>query len=320
MPNKLRCAVIGVGNMGANHARVYFELPESRLVAVSDVNKKIGNAAAQKFSTHYYEDYLEMLEKEKIDLVSICVPTVLHYIVAQECANQKINILLEKPIAINLDYAEKILNLAQKQKIKFLVGHIERFNPAITKVKEIIDKGELGEVINIIARRVGGLPPQIRDANIAVDLAIHDIDIANYLLGANPQKIIVNKQKNHLEKREDSVEFFLKYKKASAFIQSNWITPIKIRKLNITGSDGYLEMDYISQSIKFYKSNYQKFKETTDVFADYVLKFSDPDQINIIPQKKEPLKEEILYIINAILKNTQINSSFALDALKIATY
>jgi UDP-N-acetylglucosamine 3-dehydrogenase len=103
----------------------------------------------------------------------------------------------------------------------------------VKKVKEMVEKGELGKVINITIRRVGGFPPQIRDANIAVDLAIHDIDIANYLLSDLPSEVYVNKARNHIVEREDSVEFFLKYNsKSSAYIQANWVTPVKIRKLN----------------------------------------------------------------------------------------
>ena len=93
---------------------------------------------------------------------------------------------------------------------------------------------------------------------------------------------------------------FLKYKRASSYIQANWISPVKIRKLNITGSEGYLEMDYISQKIEIYKSNYSKFKEESSNFSDYVLLFSEPDITNVSVKKKEPLKEEILFFIDCI--------------------
>jgi UDP-N-acetylglucosamine 3-dehydrogenase len=167
-------------------------------------------------------------------------------------------------------------------------------------------------------RRVGGFPPQIKDANISVDLAIHDIDIANYLLDALPEQIICNKQKYHTQSREDSVEFFMKYKKTSVYVQANWISPVKIRKLTVTGTEGYLEMDYITQKIEFYKSNYSKFKQAGEGYSDYILLFSEPDKISITVAKKEPLLEELSYFIHAIETREKINSSFALDALKIA--
>ncbi len=316
--NQIKAAVIGVGNMGKNHVRTYANMQEVELVGISDLNAELGESLAQEFDTKYLEDYLTMIKNEKPEIVSICVPTNLHYKVAKDCIENGVNILLEKPICNNIEEAKKLIELANNAGIKLLVGHIERFNPAVRKVKEMVEKGELGKVTSIMTRRVGGFPPQIKDANIAVDLAIHDIDIINYILGETPQEICVNKQKNHIEKREDSVEIFMKYSQASGYCQANWITPVKIRKLNITGSEGYLEMDYINQQIEFYKSNYEKFKEEIAGFSDYILKFSEPDKIIISVAKKEPLKEEILHLIKMIQEGKEIDCNFAVDALKIA--
>lgn len=318
MPNNLKAAVIGVGNMGRNHARIYSEIPRVDLCAVSDINEKSAKNISKEYNVKYYSDFRNLLKKEKPNLVSVCVPTSQHYNIANICLREKTHTLLEKPITLNLLEGEKLIKTASQKKVKLLVGHIERFNPAVIKVKDIIKKGSLGKIVAIIARRVGGFPPQIKDANIAVDLAIHDIDIVNFLLDMLPQKIIVNKQKNHIRRREDSVEFFLQYKKTSAYIQANWITPVKIRKLNITGTEGYLEMDYISQKIDFYKSNFKKFREFTGNFSDYILRFSEADIKNIEVPKKEPLRQEIEYFINCINSKMPISSNFSLQALKIA--
>jgi UDP-N-acetylglucosamine 3-dehydrogenase len=314
----MKVAVIGTGQMGRNHVRTYAFLKGVKLVAISDLNIKLGKKLAKEFKTKFYQDYKEMLDKEKIDAVSICVPTKFHYVIAKDTINKKINTFVEKPITMNVKQGYDLLQRAKKAKVKLMVGHIERFNPAVIKVKELLDAKALGDIIAVVSRRVGGFPPQIDDANIAVDLSIHDIDIVNYLLDDKPKKIYVNKQKNHINKREDSVEFFLKYKKASAFLQANWITPVKIRKLNITGKEGYLEMDFVSQEIIFYKSNYRKFLKKFKTFSDYVLEFSKPERIKVSIVKKEPLKEEILYFLNCVKNNIEIDSKFAVEALEIA--
>lgn len=314
----MNVAVIGTGQMGRNHVRAYASIKGVNLVAISDINVLVGKTVAKEFKTKFYRNYKEMLKREKIDAVSVCVPTKFHYEVAKNVINNKVNTLLEKPITMNVREGYDLLSRAKKNKVKFLVGHIERFNPAVRKVKEMVDAKELGEIIAIMSRRVGGFPPQIDDANIAVDLSIHDIDIVNYLLNDYPKEIFVNKQKNHITKREDSAEFFLKYKKASAFLQANWITPVKIRKLNITGKEGYLEMDYITQEIIFYKSNYRKFKKKFKTFSDYVLEFSKPKRIKVSVVKSEPLKEEILYFLNCINNDIEINANFAVEALKVS--
>lgn len=317
MKKILNVAVVGVGVMGKTHVRVYSELPEVKLVAVMDVNEQLGKEIASKYGTTYYNDIKKLITKEKLDAVSICVPTSLHYKIAKIFIDAGINVLVEKPITANISDAKKLLRMAKDKNVKLLVGHIERFNPAVNKVKEIIERGDLGSITAIIARRVGGFPPQIKDTNIAVDLMIHDVDIVNYLLNELPIKVYFNKRSNHIKNREDSSEFFMKYKNTSAYLQANWITPVKIRKLNITGTEGYLEMDYIDQTIEFYKSNYEKFFEENENFSDYILRFSNPSKTIIPIESKEPLKEELLYFINAILENKEIDSSFALDALKI---
>ncbi|MBL4693776.1 Gfo/Idh/MocA family oxidoreductase [Candidatus Gracilibacteria bacterium] len=312
----LKAAVIGTGNMGKNHVRIYGEL--QLLCAIADTNEKLGQDLAAKHDANYYADYKELIEKEEPDIVSICVPTSLHHQVGKYCLSKGIHVLLEKPIAMNAKEGQDLLDTAKKHKVSLMVGHIERFNPAVVKVKEMIKKGELGNITAIMARRVGGFPPQIKDADIAVDLAIHDIDIVNYLLEEQPREIHSNKLRNHIKHREDSVEFFLKYASTSAYIQANWITPVKIRKLNITGTEGYLEMDFITQKIEFYKSNYEKFEKEFDGFSDFILRFSDPEKFSISVAKKEPLKEEILHFIKSVTNNKPIDSTFALDALKIA--
>jgi UDP-N-acetylglucosamine 3-dehydrogenase len=317
----IKYGVIGVGNMGANHARSVHELPDAQLVAVADANRDAAEKVARLHPCRVFNDHLSLLQSCDVEAVSVCVPTSMHAEVALECMRQGKHVLLEKPIASSVVEARRLQEFARARGVQLMVGHIERFNPVVGRVKEILDRGEIGRVVSIMARRVGIFPPQIKDANIAVDLAIHDIDIVGFLLDELPVEIHSAKRRNHIEHREDSVEFFLRYRDATAYVQANWITPVKIRKLNITGTDGYLEMDYISQKIQFYKSNYEKYKEVPDHidgFSDYVMKYMEPDLVEISVAKREPLKEEIRFFINAVRVGTPINNDHAIDALEIA--
>lgn len=318
MHAKPRVAVIGIGNMGKNHVRTYAEIPEVEFVGIADLNDALGKKMSATYQVPFFNDFETMIDEARPDAVSVCVPTSFHYKVVRHCLERGIHVLVEKPITMDVPQAEELIGLAKRKGVLLSVGHIERHNPAVVKVKEMIDKGELGKVTAILARRVGGFPPQIKDANIAVDLAIHDIDIVNYLLGGLPSSVAVHKAKNHIGQREDSVEFFLQYNGASAYIQANWITPVKIRKLTITGSEGYLEMDYLNQQIEFYKSNYEKFKEETPNYSDYILRFSEPDKIVILVAKKEPLRQELLAFVATIGRGVFADPQYALDALKIA--
>ena len=127
----------------------------------------------------------------------------------------------------------------------------------------------------------------------------------------------MHRKRNLIKERDDSVEFFLEYLEASAYIQANWITPVKIRKLNITGEKGYLALDYVNQEIELYESHYDRSKSCS--FED-ILHFSEPDKTVISVAKKEPLKEEILYFIDCVKNNKDVDSMFALHSLKIALY
>lgn len=319
--SNLQYAVIGVGNMGKNHARSLHDMPEARLLAVADANLAVAQGIAGQYGCEAFDDYRKVLALPGLQAVSVCVPTSMHTEVTMECLRQGKHVLLEKPIAPTIEEGRQLQEYAKAQGLQLMVGHIERFNPAVLKVKELLERGEIGRVVSIMARRVGVFPPQIKDANIAVDLAIHDLDVVNYLLGELPTMVYSDKRRNHIEHREDSVEFFLKYPSASAYVQANWITPVKIRKLNITGTDGYIEMDYIGQKIKLFKSNYEKIREEMahiDGFFDYVLKYMEPDVMEISVAKREPLKEEIRYFIRCILQGIDVSNTFAIDALDIA--
>ncbi|MBI2040895.1 MAG: Gfo/Idh/MocA family oxidoreductase [DPANN group archaeon] len=310
----MRVAVIGVGRMGRHHARIYSQLAE--LAAVSDVDEENGKQIASEFKCKYYKNYLEMLDTEKPSAVSVVVPTPLHREVALEVIKRKINLLVEKPIATNLNDAREIINAAKENNVKLMVGHVERFNPAIIKLKELISANALGDISSIIARRVGVAGSPITSyENLMIDLAIHDVDIINHILGRLPTGKTCLKGKA-INNRDDYADILLSYGKTNAFIQVNWITPVKIRTLHITGSSGYAELDYINLSLKFYKlakpSGYANYQE-------FLTKFGQPDITEIEIKKEEPLKIELSEFLKSITMNTMppMSGDEALKALEI---
>jgi len=205
----MKAAVIGTGSMGRNHARLYADIEGVELVAVADVSQD-AKGVADKYGCRFYTGHKEMIETEKPDIVSVCVPTSLHYEVSKFVIEKGVNLLIEKPIASRVEEAEELVELAKKAKVKLAVGHIERFNPAVQRLKKLIDEGKLGNVTSILARRVGLYPPRIRDANVIIDIAVHDIDVFNYLLGKEPSKVFSCAGKALINDREDYADIFLK--------------------------------------------------------------------------------------------------------------
>lgn len=314
----MNAAVIGVGNMGQHHARNYSEITGINLVAISDIDPKLGHEIAKRFKCRYYEDYHDLLEKEKIDLATIAVPTKLHRKVALDCIQKGVHILIEKPIAANVAEAKEIVAKAKAKGIKFTVGHIERFNPAVLKLKEMIEKGKLGKITSIVTRRIGPMPPQIKDANVVIDIGVHDIDMMNWIYGKLPDSVVAGGG-NALNKiQQDYVDIFLKYGECSGLAQANWITPVKIRKIAVSGTKAYAELNYITQELDFYECNYST---EYDDFGEFVIKFGEPRDKEVIKvENVEPLKAELKSFIKAIKTNGRpmVTAREAIDALDIA--
>ena len=286
---KIRVAVIGAGNMGKNHLRNYFLLPEAELVGLADINpdtKKL----ADEYNTTFFTDYKKMLEELKPDAVSIVVPTPFHAEVATEVMSRGIHCLLEKPIASTVDEAKSLIKLAKEKKVVFTVGHIEHYNPLVIALKKLLDKKSIGDVTSIICKRVGGFPAVEPKTDVIIDLAVHDIGIISHLLGETPKKLSSHGSRTYHSHKIDSAEILIDYGRASGFIQANWLTPIKIRTIAVTGSNGYIEGNYITQELESYTHNMQA--EDGD-FSNFVIKMGEPKKEIIKVDFEEPLAEEL---------------------------
>ncbi len=315
---KLKVGVIGVGNMGKHHARVYCELPHVNLISVSDTNMELGTKVANKYKAKFYSDYKKMLIKEDISAVSIAVPTPLHYSVAKHAIESKKHVLIEKPITAKLEHAKKLTKLAEKNNVHLGVGHIERFNPVVVKLKRLLSNNIIGQPVSISTKRVGLFPPEIEGTDVIIDLAIHDIDILNFLLEAQPVTIHALGGNAVAHTVNDFAQISFKYPEGiAAHVDVNWITPVKIREITITGTKGVVRGDYINQTLTVYRSNTKKdFKD----FKDFLKKFGKAKAKTIRVAKREPLYEELDSFTKSILhdKPQKVDGATATNALEIA--
>ena len=291
--------VIGVGAMGENHVRVYHKMEEANLVAVSDVSEKALKRIEKKYDTKGYTEYSDLLEDPDIEVVSVCVPTTFHHAVVMEAIKNKKHVLVEKPIAFTLNEAEEMIEAAKETGVILATGHVERFNPAVQKAKELIDDGVIGDIVSAFAKRVGPLPPRIKDVGVAIDLAIHDLDVMNYLFDA-PVEQVYGTMDSILDDCdfEDHAEIMVNFNNDSTgIIEVNWLTPYKRRELELTGTDGIISVDYIEQSI--------------EVFG----KFAQDVEI----KHEEPLKSELKSFLNSVVNNEEpeISGEDGLNALKM---
>ena len=291
--------VIGVGAMGENHVRVYHKMEEANLIAVSDVSERALKKIEKKYGAKGYTDYCELLENPDIEVVSVCVPTTFHHAVVMEAIRHKKHILVEKPIAFTLTEAEEMITAAKEAGIILATGHVERFNPAVQKAKELIDDGVIGDIVSAFAKRVGPLPPRIKDVGVSIDLAIHDLDIMNYLFEEEITQVYGTMNSSFDDSEfEDHAEIMVSFdNESTGIIEVNWLTPYKRRELELTGTAGIISVDYIQQSIEVYG----KFAQDIEI------------------KHEEPLKGELNSFLHSVVEGEEpvITGEDGLKALKM---
>lgn len=291
MSAPLRAGVIGVGSMGRNHARVYASLDAVELVAVADTDSEGAARVGGMYRCNAYGDFREMLARERLDLVSIVVPTRHHFAVAGEVIAYGVNLLIEKPIAATADEGWALVEAARRAGIALTVGHIERFNPAIIALKEQIDDHELGNVFQIAARRVGPFPARIMDVGVGIDLATHDLDILNFLIGSPVTRMHVELHRHLHRSHEDMLSAVLRFQSGViGTLDINWLTPTKIRELSVIGERGMFVANYLTQDLTFYENDSCHGKQWPELA---VIGVSEGRSIRQKVQRREPLSEEL---------------------------
>ncbi|BCY16409.1 oxidoreductase [Leptolinea sp. HRD-7] len=319
MTGPLKTAVIGVGSMGKNHARVYSELAEANLVAVSDANAATAEAIGKTFGAAAYSDYRELLEKEKPEAVSVAVPTAMHEQVVTDVLNSGANVLVEKPIAATIEEGQRLIALAKQKNLKLQVGHIVRFNPAIQELKKRLNAGELGRIYQVFCRRAGPFPARIRDVGVVIDLAPHDVDIIRFLTGLDPIRLFAETEQRIHTEHEDLLWGMLRLPDGiTASVEINWLTPTKIREVLVLGERGLFRVDDLTQDLYFYEN-----AQATGLAWDSLKNLrgvSEGGMVRFAFQRFEPLKAELQGFLKAVAENTPVpvSGEDGLAALKIA--
>lgn len=292
----LRAAVIGLGAMGRHHVRVLGELPGVELVAVADISDAAVARTIDRRVLRGYTDIEEMLDQEQPDFVSIVVPTSLHHSTAMQAIERGIHCLVEKPIAGTLDDAWSMIRSAKAGYAKLMIGHIERFNPAVIELKRRIEQA--GTIFQISARRVGPFPDRIRDVGVVVDLASHDIDAMNYILDARIESVYAQTAQRIHTAHEDMILGTMKFANgAVGALDVNWLTPTKVRELTVVGSLGTFVANYLTQDLAFFE-NAAASAEWENLSA--LQHISEGNAIRYAIKRVEPLKAELSAFVNCI--------------------
>ena len=241
----LRVGVVGVGVMGSNHARVFAEIAGVELVGIADPDPAHRDFVGRALGCATYEDVDDLLAAG-VDAVTIAAPTHLHHPIALSSIRAGAHVLVEKPIASTAEEARDIIVAARHAGVTLMVGHVERFNPAVAAIKDAI-RGE--DILSIAITRVGPFPPRMSNVGVVIDLAVHDIDLIRWFTDSDITEI-QPQLSNAVAEREDIA--LLQFRTASgvlAHINTNWLTPFKARNVTVATRGKYVSGDLLTRQV-----------------------------------------------------------------------
>lgn len=240
MAERIPVAVVGVGQLGARHARIYSELPQAELVGVADLHRERAEEVARTYGVRAVEDYRELLSE--IEAASVAVPTVSHEDVTCALLDAGVHVLVEKPVAASLPEAHRMAELARRKDLRLAVGHTERYNPAVAAVLAQSRDPRFIEV-----HRLGSFSPRSLDIDVVLDLMIHDLDVVRKLVGREVEAVEAVGVPV-LTPRVDIANARLRFAGgAVANVTASRVSQEKIRKLRVFERDRYVSLDYQSQ-------------------------------------------------------------------------
>ena len=287
----LKVGVIGVGAMGQNHARVYSEIAE--LVGVTDALPEQAKKIGERLGVRSYENAAALLDK--VDAVSVCTPTSYHFDAAMMAIAKGKHLLVEKPFTGDSKKAAELCQAAERAGVTIASGFIERCNPIVSVAKETMESGRIGKVISLASRRVSSFPSRIRDVGVVMDLGIHDVDVMRHITSSEVRSVYAVGGMFANPSFEDYANLLMEFDNgAIGFIEVNWLTPMKVRKVSFTCSGGFVQMDYTDQSLEVSTSKVG-ILDQSDMFRIPL----EYDVRKVSVRKEEPLKAELERFLNA---------------------
>lgn len=280
----LRIGVIGAGVMGTNHGRVLAGLPGVTLVGIIDPMPEHRDRAVELIGCKTFATLDELL-LAGVDAVTIAAPTHLHHEVALTCIGRGIHVLVEKPIASTVAEGREIVAAAKKAGVTLMVGHVERFNPAVAAIKQAIRDED---ILSIGITRVGPFPPRMSNVGVVIDLAVHDIDLIRWFTDSEITEV-QPQLSSAIAEREDIA--LLQFRTASgvlAHINTNWLTPFKARTVTVATRGKYVMGDLLTRQV-------------TECFG---FKADGSYSMRHLPVgHDEPLRAELIAFVNAVSSN-----------------
>ncbi len=302
---QVRVGVIGTGYWGPNLLRNLHYLPDSEVVAVADKRDERLDHVRSLYSsletTNDYQDFFDM----GIQAVVIATPPATHYNIAMDCLKHGLHTFIEKPLTLDSAHGQELVDYAEANNLVLMVGHTFEYNSAVRKVKEIIDSGDIGDILYIDSVRVN-LGLFQRDLDVVWDLAPHDLSILNYLIGQDPISIRADGGANIFPGKTDVAYLHIDYPdNILAHVHVSWLDPSKVRRTTIVGSKKMLVYDDLEnlEKIKIYDKGVEALPYT-DSYGDFQCSYRYGDVTAPYIHFTEPLRIECQHFIDCINNGT----------------
>ena len=316
MTNTVRVAVIGAGMMGKNHIRTYKNMPGVELVGVYDVFAQAAQSAAETFGVKAFSSMDEVAAN--VDAVSVVTTSITHADVGEFFMNKGIHCMMEKPLATTEEGCIRLINAAKKNNVVLMVGHIERFNPAVEQMGKLLS--DTSKIRSLTAQRMSAASGRITDVDVAMDLMIHDVEVIQSLV----KSPVINVQAASVKTKEspegkDYITALLEFANgATANITASRITQSRVRTLTVTTDTNYIDLDFINQSINVHTQGRMPYVNQEEIpeWMNYGLKGS-VEQL-FIPTN-QPLQAELSHFVKCVNGEAtpRVNGEQALEALRV---
>ena len=310
----VRVAVVGTGRMGQNHLRIYDLLKNVTIAGIVEVDSVTAGSMARHYGCPVFESVEQLVGK--VDAVSVCVPSAQHRAVGGVLLESGINCLIEKPLAISEEDCQSLIGAAARGHCALLVGHVERFNPAVQQLSELLEAGHRVHAID--ARRMSWASSRITDVDVVLDLMVHDLDIVLWLTNKRIEEIAASGVHTSGSRGQDYVTALLSFEDGvTASLTASRITQTKVRELFLTTDIGYITVNYIGQEVLVYRrggeheSNHWSNKGATVV--DSVME-------RVLVRNAEPLMLELQHFMDVVRNGTapRVTGEHALETLRVA--
>ena len=298
----MRVGVIGVGYLGRFHARIYADMPDVELIGVADIDAQAAQSVAQAHGCAAYTNATELIDK--VDAVSIVVPTFAHLAVARPFLERGIHTLLEKPIAPTYEEALKLVELAERDGVILQIGHLERFNAGVMALAERVQNARFIEV-----HRLGPFVDRATDVDVVTDLMIHDIDIAMSLVKAKIEDVAavgIPVLTRHVDIANARLVF---ENGAVANVTASRVSNKKFRRIRVFGQNSYYGLNYIDQQLEVVQAKPAGEGERPQIVSE---------QLEIQP--RPPLDVELEHFVHSVRgqRPPLVDGRVGLEAIRVA--